>query len=146
MGCLVPLILAGWAALADAGEGSVLEYDQDGRLRQLEYTLAATRRGGTVIGATVGTGAAIVSWGSSGASNSPLASDASEEGDAFVAAEAVDAFAHPSPLFWKLGHRYALAATGLAGDAEVRPPLAFFTTCSRGRGRERLILRQSYDR
>lgn len=130
------LLAAGLALLrpCSAGEGSVMEYDSDGRLRQLDHTLAATRRGGTVVGACFGDCGALVSWG---APTSPVidaeesasvegcapggAPDAStDRGSAAPLSLAPLSLAHPAPLLWSIGPCHAMAVTGLSGDAQVR--------------------------
>ncbi len=137
---LLAAVLAVLAALPVAlgGEGSVLEYDRDGGIPQLEYTMRATKRGSTVVGVAMGTkGAVLACWdgkrapltntvgfGSrSGGEAGEEKKEEKEEVEAAVeevtAETAAAVLQYSEPSAWRLSRGQAMAATGLGGDARV---------------------------
>mmetsp|Transcript_71463 Transcript_71463/g.140331 ORF Transcript_71463/g.140331 Transcript_71463/m.140331 type:complete len:440 (+) Transcript_71463:226-1545(+) len=120
--------------VVSAGEGSVLEFDRFGRLQQLEHTRRATERGAASVGVCFGSCAVIACWPDDCASSTALIergalpSPSSEPTSNIspwlnpppVAADlAAQMLGHPVPLSWRVSETQALAATGLAGDAQV---------------------------
>ena len=107
------LLLLQRVSPARGGEGSVLEYEHDGSIPQLEHTMRATKKGSTVVGVCLGggrAGAVLVCW--DGKHSSPTSSTTASE-----AASAM--LKYPTQSAWRLSRTQAMAATGLGGDARV---------------------------
>jgi hypothetical protein len=119
-----------------AGEGSVLEFDRFGRLTQLEHTRKATQRGTSSVGVCLTSCAVVACWPRCGgipqkdmhnadseASSDRLPSMRISSGwlDPPPLPSDVTArlLAHPAPVVWRLSDSQAVAAAGLAGDAQV---------------------------